>query len=382
MLYLQHLQDAVLLSQIKHLVQSERELLIKILHHLREIERRRLFSDLGYKSLFDYAVHELKYSEGQASRRIQAMRLLKEIPEVEEKIATGSLNLSSVQQAQSFFREVQQSAPRRIISTQEKLDVLEKLENKSVREGQKELLKLEPERALPKEKERLVTASMTEVKFLMTDELKAKFESVRSLLGVKGSTMNYAELFDAMADVSVTAMEAKRFGKKRSQKKVAKMPDDEIKEEASLSTLNVNAKNDAPSEAEEGNAISEELGVQRIKNKDESKKEALLSTSNVNTATTEDPSNAPASRYISKSLKHQVWQRYGGSCQQCGSRQNLNYDHIHPIALGGESNLENLRLLCWSCNQRASIKHFGIWSGSAGQNFGGFKESTSASTGQ
>jgi len=92
-------RDNELLSQIKAYVQSERDVLVKILHHLREIERRRLFCDLGYRSLFDYAVSELRYSEGQASRRIQAMRLIKDIPEVEAKIATGELSLSNVHQA-------------------------------------------------------------------------------------------------------------------------------------------------------------------------------------------------------------------------------------------------------------------------------------------
>jgi hypothetical protein len=393
MTHLHHLQDSVLLSQIKHLVQTERDLLVKILHHLREIERRRLFSDLGYKSLFDYAVQELKYSEGQASRRIQAMRLLKELPQVEEKIATGSLNLSNVQQAQSFFRDVQQSEPRRIITAEEKLDVLVKLENKSVRDGQKELLKLEPVRALPKEKERLVTASMTEVKFLMTEELKAKFESVRSLLGVKGAAMNYAQLFAAMANLSVTALEAKRFGKKRSQKKMAKLSDDEIKDGALLSTLNVDEEKD---DANDGAENHKEPKIQMAKSfgvDGSSKKEALLASLNVDDAVLQEiailgdaiedienvhqpdkeapvstptvcespPNSIPSSRYISKSLKHQVWQRDGGKCQQCGSKQNLNYDHVHPVALGGESILDNLRILCWSCNQRASIKHFGIW---------------------
>lgn len=39
---LNHLRDVELLNQIKTFVQSERNLLVKILHHLREIERRRL----------------------------------------------------------------------------------------------------------------------------------------------------------------------------------------------------------------------------------------------------------------------------------------------------------------------------------------------------
>ena len=299
--------DSELLAQIKTFVQTERDLLVKILHHLREIERRRLFSDLGYKRLFDYAIGELKYSEGQAGRRIQAMRLLKVLPELETKIATGALSLSNVQQAQTFFREVQLAEPRRIITPQEKLEVLGKLENKSVRDAQKELHKINPVQALPKETERVVTETASEVCFLMSDKLKAKLEGVRSLLGVKGAMMTYAELFEAMSDLSLAALESKQFGKKRVQDVAASEP----------------------------------------------KIQALDPTSEVNS---EDP------RYISKELKHRVWIRDKGVCKNCGSQRNLNYDHILPIALGGTTTFENLRLLCFHCNQRASAKIFGVHS--------------------
>ena len=111
-------KDNDLLIQMRQLIQSERDLSVSILHHLREIERRRLFADLGYSSLFDYAVGELKYSEGQAGRRIAAMRLLKDLPadaaaRIETKITTGELSLSNVQQASSFFRDQSLAAPRR-----------------------------------------------------------------------------------------------------------------------------------------------------------------------------------------------------------------------------------------------------------------------------
>ena len=83
------MSDAVLLETTDKLVAQERGLLISILEHLREIDRRRLFCDLGYNSLFEYAVKRLKYSEDQAGRRIAAMLLLKELPEIEEKIEDG-----------------------------------------------------------------------------------------------------------------------------------------------------------------------------------------------------------------------------------------------------------------------------------------------------
>lgn len=106
---LTHLKDQELLTRTKQLVQQERLLLTQVLHHLREVERRKLFCDLGYQSLFEYAIKELHYSEGQAGRRIQAMRLIKELPEVEEKIKTGALSLSNIAQAQSYFKTPTQS---------------------------------------------------------------------------------------------------------------------------------------------------------------------------------------------------------------------------------------------------------------------------------
>ena len=46
------LKDQDLLSQIKRLVSDERLVLTKVLRHLREVEKRRLFSELGYQSLY------------------------------------------------------------------------------------------------------------------------------------------------------------------------------------------------------------------------------------------------------------------------------------------------------------------------------------------
>ncbi|NUM87788.1 MAG: hypothetical protein HUU37_01155, partial [Bdellovibrionales bacterium] len=53
---MQHLTDKTLLEETENLVRKERQLLGVILRHLREIERRRLFSSLGYSSLFTYCV--------------------------------------------------------------------------------------------------------------------------------------------------------------------------------------------------------------------------------------------------------------------------------------------------------------------------------------
>jgi 5-methylcytosine-specific restriction endonuclease McrA len=55
---------------------------------------------------------------------------------------------------------------------------------------------------------------------------------------------------------------------------------------------------------------------------------------------------------LPRELKRAVWERDGGHCSQCGSAFDLQYDHIIPVAMGGATTLENLQLMCSSCNQR------------------------------
>ena len=62
---------------------------------------------------------------------------------------------------------------------------------------------------------------------------------------------------------------------------------------------------------------------------------------------------AKVSRYIPKQVKAEV---YTGKCQKCGSKRNLNYDHIKEFALGGTNSKDNIQLLCQNCNQRKEIK--------------------------
>jgi 5-methylcytosine-specific restriction endonuclease McrA len=69
--------------------------------------------------------------------------------------------------------------------------------------------------------------------------------------------------------------------------------------------------------------------------------------------------NSKSQRYISQKIKHAIWLRDKGQCQGCGSKRNLHYDHIRPVAHGGQSETANLQLLCFHCNERRAIKTFG-----------------------
>lgn len=216
---LRKLKDDELLLSIQSEVQKERQTLIVILQHLREIEVRKLFSELGYPSLFDFAVSELKYSRGEAGRKIQAMRLLKELPQVEEKIKSGAINLTHICQVQSFsFQKNKQEHQR--VSPVEKLRIFEKIENTSTRESEKVLLAMLPAQPLPIEKKRQVSPSAVEMRFVIDEKLNSSLEEVRSLLGIKAIQMTFAELVQEMAALSLVSLKSKRFGKKRSANSV------------------------------------------------------------------------------------------------------------------------------------------------------------------
>lgn len=127
---LNQLTDNQLINSLDQLVRREREILAEVLQHFKEFDRRKLFSKLGYASLHEYAVKHLKYSDDQAYRRVQAMRLMRDIPEIESKIEEGALTLSNLSQAQNYFRKVEHSKD-------EKIEVLAKLENATKNEASK-----------------------------------------------------------------------------------------------------------------------------------------------------------------------------------------------------------------------------------------------------
>ncbi len=273
---LKYLTDKALLEDVKKLAQTERETTTNILHHLKEIERRKLFCDLGYPSMIQYAMSELGYSETSAIRRINGARLLKELPEIESQIKDGSLSLSNLHKAAGFFRKenIKEPTKKRII--------LKKIENKSARQCEKTLLELSPQTPLPKESLKLVAPEFSQIKVNLHEETLGLLEEAKCLIG-----------FFYLDD---------KF----------------------LNRLARHALNDI-----KHRKFKIRPGVQN-----------------------------PDTRYLSNKTKREVFEKSQGVCENCGSLFLLQYDHIEAFALGGKSHTENLRLLCFHCNQRARIKTY------------------------
>lgn len=201
---LKTINDATLIEKTEGLVRQERELLTSVLHHLREIDRRRLFSALGYKSLFDFTVRRLGYPEDQAYRRISAMRLLKEIPEIEDKISAGEISLTHIGLAQTLFRQ-EKKIQHQEMSHVQKLSVLEQIANKPVREAERITLSLSsaPETAKP-DRVSSISADRIELKFTASLELQKKVEQLKGWLAHQHPELSLGELFEKLCDLGLS----------------------------------------------------------------------------------------------------------------------------------------------------------------------------------
>lgn len=56
-------------------------------------------------------------------------------------------------------------------------------------------------------------------------------------------------------------------------------------------------------------------------------------------------------RLIPQAVKIAVSVRDGGRCRQCGSTEQLHFDHVIPVSRGGANTVANIQLLCAVCNR-------------------------------
>ena len=106
-------------------------------------------------------------------------------------------------------------------------------------------------------------------------------------------------------------------------------------------------------------AISEvSLYVKRYVLRNEEKirklKEEVMFLENIQEGNTRIRENIP------DHVKMFVWSRDDGKCVECGSKKNLEFDHIIPHSKGGSDMARNLQILCDRCNRKKGSNITGI----------------------
>src|SRR5262245_26175475 len=89
------LSDPELRRRVASLAGQEREATAELVGHLAELDARKLYLAEGYGSLFAYCTEALRLSENATYNRIEAARLSRRFPVILDRLADGSLNLST-----------------------------------------------------------------------------------------------------------------------------------------------------------------------------------------------------------------------------------------------------------------------------------------------
>ena len=132
---LMNLTDANLIFRFEKLVRTERKITHLVLECIAEIDRRKLYLDKAYPSLFEYLTQVHGYSAGAAQRRISAARLLRDVPQVAARIEAGQVNLSQIALAVQTIKLAEKQFSEKM-APEAKLELLEKLKAKSFAETQ------------------------------------------------------------------------------------------------------------------------------------------------------------------------------------------------------------------------------------------------------
>jgi len=322
---MKHLSNTELDQEFAVVVKTERKITHDVLLYIQEINKRSLHLSFGYESLRDYLIKRHRYSEGSANRRIGAMRMLTEVPEVSEKIIEGSLNLSQLAVAQSALYQKQKKENIKI-SKEEKASLLQELENKSLDETKGEVantLNIEI-----KEK-KSITYGKNDSAFLNMKLTKEELAIVKECLEIMSHQAKDAkELLLNLCRKAIKAKKAVKAECKRADRKENNQMVQEV-----------------------DNKITQEIDrevaqVSKIKQK---------SSAPITPSATSAKSKR--GRYITARTRTKVFIRDQFMCRfigedghMCGSKMWLQPHHIIPFAKGGENSLENLSLRCRTHN--------------------------------
>ena len=294
---LKHLTKDELHQNTVSLAKKERLSTVEVLWHLREIERRMLYAEMGYRDLREYCVQELKYSEGAAWRRISAMRVLKEMPEIEDKIEAGKLNLTQLSLVRAHFREVQATPA-------ERKEMMMNLENQDTKTTQRILAEATPGDVAPDPQvvERPLKGHRLQVTLVLDEELQNELEEIQVLIGKKMSKLDLLRYL--------------------AQDKLERLRKDQLPR-----TTN-----------------RQERGAQplRFQSKARSRR---VSKSTLNKLKARD--------------QHRCQYRDPQTERQCTAKHHLQVEHIRPFAKGGTNVLSNLQLLCPTHNKLRAVQEFG-----------------------
>ncbi len=313
---LSHLKNREIINKVQGLVGKQRECMSLLIYHLIELDKRQLHLSLGYSGLFAYLSKNLKFSEGSAWRYTQAVKVGIILPEVINLLKEGQISLCNLAQAGKKLLSEE-------LTSTEKVKLLDELKGKT--KSQVEKLLAPKVKNPPKEK----------VQTLIFDQEPIKPQARLQKTKSKEKKKNEAPIKVVLKKLTFTVSES-------SYKKL---------ERAKEVLSNKYPKGASTSEIFE-EALELLLEKKCPKRKEKRTKKRATKTAKTTLKTTQVQRKA-----LPEKVKQQVLKRDHHQCSytgidgiKCKSNHNLQIDHILPLALGGNDEMDNLRTLCQQHN--------------------------------
>lgn len=300
---LKTLSNEALNEKLKKLISKEREILSEIILHIIEVDRRKLYLSLAYPNLFEYLIKHIGYSAGSAQRRIDAARLSREVPEVITNLENGKINLSQISLMQKAIRQVQTEQNNKVaLETKEKL--IEKIQNKSFSESEVMVNKTLNIEVKESSKTSYQQNESVRLEVTLTQNQWEKMLRMRELLSNTLPNGSWDQVFEYVAE-KVIQQKDKASGQTEVRTSVSKADERVNMKEENMKEENMNSRSAIP-----------KFIQRQVFTRDK------------------------CCQYQDKNTK-----------QKCGSKWQLNLDHIQPVWDNGSNRASNLRVLCANHNR-------------------------------
>jgi 5-methylcytosine-specific restriction endonuclease McrA len=354
------LKDQDLRTRFEMAKADENKCLAKVIYYLAEIDRRKLYLEEAYSSLYSYCVEKYHYSEGAAYRRIQVARLSQKYPQILKVLSEGKVHLSAL------------SAIAPMLTQENIKELLIKIQGKT-KKGVEEIVGgHQPFKSPLKDKIRRLPLHHSQIQ-IHTSKAQKNLSTLRSESPKKPKEPLGSSL------VFFGSQRKENFGllgrHHKPKPNLSRRVKIEFCAEEALANKITRAKEILKHKYPEGkleDVMGEALEL-FLKMKDpirqgERRRRRVVKKIKVSVHRTPIQKTAKEpSRYIPAKVKHDVYRRDQAQCsfigtegKRCQERGALQIDHIQPFALGGPNTVGNLRLLCKNHNLWLGIQTFGF----------------------
>jgi hypothetical protein len=196
-------------ARLRALTAQERKITGEILTLIREAEKRKLYLARGYPSSFEWLVKEFGYSQSAAYRRIQAARLVEEMPEAKGKLEAGTLNLSLLAQAQSAFQKEARRAGNPL-PPERKQEILKKVEYCTAEAAQRLIRQELPEIAHGEDSLRTINEKESRLSVVLSNSAVDHLKRTREVLSHARFGATWGELLSHVLEFFLEAKDPLR----------------------------------------------------------------------------------------------------------------------------------------------------------------------------